>query len=254
MTLSSATPQSDFAVNLTEFGLKPQEAAVYLACLQLGQSVVSQIAAQAGVQRTFVYDIVKHLVGAGLLSEVEIKGKLHYGAVSIDKFKALQEEKINRLEALMPEIKALIKTVGDKPRVQFFEGASGIQVALEDTLRQPNNGAILAFATAEGYYSQDKSFIASYLKRRVKKGIQVHAIGPDIPINREYAAQDKEQLRETRLVDPKLYPFTNEIDIYENKVAIMSLQGELLSVIIESESVAKTLRSIFELAWKGARD
>ena len=32
----------------------------------------------------------------------------------------------------------------------------------------------------------------------------------------------------------------------------MSLQGEILAVIIESESIAKTQRTIFELAWEGA--
>lgn len=244
--------ENNYSAIFAQFGIKAQEAKIYLACLKIGQATVSDIARESGVQRTFIYDLVKNMVENGILSEVEIRGTLHYSALSIDKFKALQEEKINRLESVMPEIRALVKTIGDKPRVQFFEGAQGIQIALEDTLKQPQNGLILAFATAEGYYSQDQSFINSYLKRRVKKGIQVRAIGPDLPVNREYLEKDKEQLRETRLVDAKLYPFTNEIDIYENKVAIMSLQGELLSVIIESESVAKTLRSIFELAWKGA--
>ena len=244
--------ENNYLTILSQFGIKSQEAQIYLACLKLGQGTVSEIASESGVQRTFIYDLVRDMVKNGILSEVEIRGTLHYSALSIEKFKVLQEEKINRLESVMPEIKAWVKTIGDKPRVQFFEGTQGIQIALEDTLKQPQNGTILAFATAEGYYSQDQSFINSYLRRRIKKGITVRAIGPDIPVNREYLEKDKEQLRETRLVDPKLYPFTNEIDIYQNKVAIMSLQGELLSVIIESESVAKTLRSIFELAWKGA--
>lgn len=252
MTLSSSNKNRDYIDTLTRFGLKPQEAEVYLACLQLGQAVVSKIAETAGVQRTFVYDIVKNLVKEDLLSEVEIKGKLHYSAISIDKFKKLQEEKMRHFEKLMPEIKALEKMVGDRPKVQFFEGAEGIKLALEDTLNQPQNGEILAFATAEGYYSQGDEFIHSYLKRRVKKGIKMRAIGPGTKTNKEWVARDKEQLRETRLVDAELYPFTNEIDIYGNKVAIMSLVGELLAVIIESESVAKTQRAIFELAWKGA--
>jgi len=46
--------------------------------------------------------------------------------------------------------------------------------------------------------------------------------------------------------------FANEINIYGNKIAIMSMQGEYLAVIIESESVARTQRTIFELAWAGA--
>lgn len=241
-----------FLESLTDLGLKPQEAKVYLACLKLGQSTVGKISEEADVQRTFVYDILKDLQEGALVSSIVVRGKKHFLAVSVVQFKKIQEEKFSKFEHLIPELKALEKTVGDRPRVQFFEGGEGIKLALEDTLDQPVGGEILAYATGEGFYETIPGFLDKYLHERVKKKIFVRAIGPDNTVNREHVRHDKELYRKTLIVPGDKFPFTNEIDIYGNKIAIMSLQGELLAVIIESESVAKTQRMIFELAWEGA--
>ena len=237
---------------LTQFGLKPQEAKVYLASLKLGQATVGRLAETADVQRTFVYDIVRDLSERGLMSQIEIRGKLHFSPVSLEQFQKIQENKLKKFAEILPELKALEKTTGDRPRVRFFEGKEGIRFALEDTLNQPNGGEILAYATAEGFYQQDEEYALDYIQRRVAKKIFAKTIAPDNSENRWYTAQDKQHLRQTRLVNQKSYPFTNEIDIYGNKVTIMSLQGELLAVIIESKSIASTQRAIFELAWRGA--
>lgn len=55
----------------------------------------------------------------------------------------------------------------------------------------------------------------------------------------------------TRLVDKERFPFTNEINIFRNKMIIMSY-ADLLGVMVESEVIAKTQKSIFELSWLGA--
>ncbi|TSC95502.1 MAG: Transcriptional regulator, TrmB [Candidatus Berkelbacteria bacterium Licking1014_2] len=132
---------------LTQFGLKPQEAKVYLASLKLGQATVGRLAETADVQRTFVYDIVRDLSERGLMSQIEIRGKLHFSPVSLEQFQKIQENKLKKFAEILPELKALEKTTGDRPRVRFFEGKEGIRFALEDTLNQPNGGEILAYAT-----------------------------------------------------------------------------------------------------------
>lgn len=243
----------NYIQSLIDLGLKDHEAAVYLATLKLGQATVAQIADEADVQRTFVYDILDDLQEKGLVSGVEIHGTRHYSAISIDRFTELQKKKFQAFEALLPDFKALEKSVGDRPRVRFFEGAEGIKAALYDTLDQPAGSQILAYVTAEGFYENEPEFANQYLKDRIKKKITVKAIVPDLPENRPYTKLDREQLRTTVLVPPQKFPFTNEIDIYDNKVVILSLQGELLAVIIESESITKTQRMIFELAWLGAK-
>lgn len=55
------------------------------------------------------------------------------------------------------------------------------------------------------------------------------------------------------LVNKDEFFFENDISIYENKVAILSTnREELIGIIIESSTFAKSMRSIFNLAWLGA--
>ncbi len=244
--------KSEYLNVLTDMGLRPQEAKVYLACLKLGQSTVGRISEEAGVQRTFVYDILKDLQEKGTVSWIERRGKRHYSSVSIETFKNLQQEKFRRFVGLVPEIKALEMTVGDRPKVLFFEGAEGIKSALQDTLDLPRGSEILAFANARGFWEDEQKFASEYIRKRVHKGIDYRSIMPDISELEEYIKKDEKHKRITRLVPADKFGFTNEINIYGSKMLIMSLQGELLAVIIESESVAKTQRMIFELAWEGA--
>lgn len=243
----------DFASILEELGLKKQAARLYLACLSLGQSPVTKISEAAGVQRTFAYELLNELVEQGLVSVVEKKGVKHYSAISVDKFRAQQREKLSRFERVMPELKALEKNVGDRPKVQFLEGNEGIIAAFEDTLTAPRGSELLAYSTGVDWHEKEVRYHRGYLKRRIDKGIRARAILTDDAGMRPYIQKNAEELREAIVVPHKVVPFTNEINIYGNKVAIMNLVGEYLAVIIESESIAKMQRAIFELAWSGAK-
>ena len=46
---------------------------------------------------------------------------------------------------------------------------------------------------------------------------------------------------------------TLEIDIYGNKVALLSFGKELIGTIIESKQIAEALKQIFDLAKLGAK-
>ena len=65
-------------------------------------------------------------------------------------------------------------------------------------------------------------------------------------------------LREIRLVPSKEFDFTNEIKVYDHKVAILSFdegpraENDMFGVIMESKEVAETQRQIFEMAWRYA--
>ena len=243
-----------YVENLVDLGMKEQEARVYLACLRLGQTVVSDIAKEADVQRTFVYDILDNLQRQGIVSALEIRGKKNYSAISVEQFSKIQSERLNKFETIIPELKSIEKTVGDRPRVRFYEGVEGIKTALYDPINILDGGEeITAYGNAEGFYQDYPEFVDEYVKARLKKKIISRTIAIDTLQTRAFVSKDQDQLRTTLLVPAEKFPFTNEINIYGNKVSIMSIQGEYLAVIIESESVAKTQRSIFELAWLGAQ-
>lgn len=237
---------------LTSFGLKEQEAKIYLASLKLGEAGVTEIAREAGIQRTFTYDILEELKKRGLVSVVETSGKAKFRAISIESFQFLMEEKFDKFKAFLPELKGLEKGV-NRPNVRFFEGREGIKAVLQDTLNQPEGSEILCFSNAEGFYTKEREFEKWYVAERAKRKISMRFIAPDNPETMWYVKRDKKQRRETRVVSAKLFPFSAEVDICGNKVAIITLGKEMAAVILESEDVAKTFRMFFELAWKEAK-
>jgi hypothetical protein len=91
-----------------------------------------------------------------------------------------------------------------------------------------------------------------YTKRRVKAKIHLRGIAPDDESGRKIHADDKKRDREVRLVDPKAYSFSDEILIYDGKVAMVSLKDQAFGVLIESQALADSHRSIFEMAWQFA--
>lgn len=45
------------------------------------------------------------------------------------------------------------------------------------------------------------------------------------------------------------YHFAGDIEIYKNKVAIISYKENFMGLIIKSKEIANMLRAVFELTW-----
>ena len=62
---------------LTQFGLSKEESAIYVAALELGESLPSHLAQKASIKRPMLYKIMPELFSKGLLSQT-VKGKRRY--------------------------------------------------------------------------------------------------------------------------------------------------------------------------------
>lgn len=242
----------EYSTYLTNLGLKKNEAKVYLACVHLGATTVNKISALSGLQRTYVYDILEDLNMKGLVSYSKKAHITTFTALSLEKFKTIQEQKLARYNAILPEMKLFEKVGAQLPKVRYYEGLDGVKSAVMDTLSVGRGGEILLYVSGVGLWEKEKKFAQDYVDRRVKKNISIRAIAEDNPETHYWTDKDKEELRTSRLVKPGTYPFTNEIDIYGDKVLITSLTDETLAVAIESKSIATMQKAIFELVWKGA--
>lgn len=244
---------------LVKLGLSEKEAQVYLALLEVGTNAASVVAKKSGLTRTTAYSVLDGLVKKRFATSYERKGLKVFSAEDPRHIEYLLGEKAREAEVqkekfgkLMPEFLRFAGRFEHLPKVRYFEGFSGVKEIYEDTLKVGQDK--LAYSSVPDVGRGDfQDFIKEYLGRRVELGLKVRAILPDSVNGREFAKRDSKVLRESRLVDPEIYPFRSEINIYGDRVAIMSLQSGLMhGVIIESESIAETERSIFELAWKGA--
>ena len=117
-----------------------------------------------------------------------------------------------------------------------------------DTLKY--SGGFSAFGSEDIVKIVGQEWMNAFIKRRVNKGINVRAILPKTSYTREMLSEnDQQELRSTKLLDQKKYPFSIEIDIYgHSKISLISAK-ETLAVIIESSEIYNTLKLIFEALW-----
>src|SRR3989338_3839900 len=103
-----------------------------------------------------------------------------------------------------------------------------------------------------------KEFIQQYAADKIKKGIKTRMLSPIHPkaltyLNDFYPKGFNHNLVEIFFVNPDEFMFEYEINIYEDRVAVMSLNPkEPIGVMIEGAVYARTQKAIFNLAWLGA--
>lgn len=238
----------DIKQNLEYLDITGKKADVYMACLELGSGTVIEISKKAGIKRTNCYDILFSLIEEGLVSETAKGNKRLFVGEDPEKIIKKFEQKRQALNELMPQLKSIYNTKGIKPKIKFFEGKEGIKSVYADTLSY--QGEILAFATEDVVKIMDQQWVQEYLRKRISKKIHLRAILPKTDILVEgFTSKDQEQYRMSKLIDPKKYPFSVEINIYGfQKVALMSAREET-GVIIEGAEIYKTMKLIFELLW-----
>lgn len=243
--------------NLLELsGFSAKETAVYLSLLELGRGTVTEVSRKASVGRTHCYVILGDLVSNNLISVSGHEPKQEFVSESPTKLKEYLEEKFlkqkevfEKVNGVIPDLISMHKT-GDRPRVRFYEGLSGVKNVYEDTLSAKEK-VVRGFVSYEELQKTLPGYFPEYFARRAKSGILGRAIVTDTPEGRERVNVNQEESRETVFV-PEKYYFIPEIDIYDNKVMIASWR-EKLGIIIESSEIADAMKKIFELAWSEAK-
>src|SRR3989344_464487 len=232
-------------------GLETHEANLYLIGLKLGAAPASAYAEAAKFNRITTYNHLENLVKRGVFSATKKPRGKWYEPISPEKLGIEARKNVESLERVMPDLRALMGTHHRTPRVRYYEGADGIRQVYEDTLTAESE--LLNYANSQIVRSFWKEYDKEYVKQRVKKGIYLKGIAPDDEAGRKVQGESKKNLREIRLVSADEFPINNEINIYDNKVAIVSFseeESQLFGVIIESVEVAETQKQIFKMAWR----
>ena len=237
-------------------GLDEQAAKLYITGLEFGAAPASEYAKKTGFNRITTYNILEELVQAGHFT-MEKRMRAKWYAPVAPEFLALEARKnVEALQRSLPELRSLQGAKYRSPHVRFFEGWDGVKHVYEDTLTAKSE--LLNFANSAVVRKFWPNYDEEYVAERVKRGISLRGIAPDDAAGRKVHGEDRSRFREIRLVPASDFDFTNEINIYDSKVAICSfdsgLKGDrdMFGVIIESKEVAETQRQIFEMAWRYA--
>jgi len=234
---------------LQKAGLSEAETKVYLAALELGETTIVRLAKKSGVKRTTTYLVVDTLKEKGLISSLKKKNKVFFYAEDPRVLERIMDERKNALSKIMPELLSFTNLIDKKPQVRYFEGAEGIKEVFKNILHYPNQEMCAWFSESFATDFEEEFFHNYYRPQKRIKRINTRAILPDTPLIRKMIANDQRDLRQSKLLPVDQYNIDIEIDIYgNNKVGIISYE-EKFAMIIESQKIHKSLKSIFEVMW-----
>ena len=232
---------------LKQIGMSEKEAKIYLACLEIGTGTVIQVSRKADITRGSAYDVLEEMLEKGYVSKVHKDRHMVFSAVDPEILMKRTKDNLRDFEMALPELKGLFNKQSSKPKVRYFEGLSGIKRVYEDTLTATTE--ILNYSNTHEILSHWPTYNDDYVKIRMQKNIFLRGIAQDDEHGKTLLKDDQKYHREFHLLSPKDFKFTNEINIYDNKVAIVSFAPELIGIIIESQAIADTQRDIFKMAW-----
>lgn len=243
---------------LKNIGLTDNEAKVYLAMLELGPASVQEIAAKAGINRPTAYFQIESLKKHALVSIHNKGNKQVFMAESpeqlehiIETEKKTIEQKQDELKKILPDLVSMFSASDTKPVVRYFEGKEGL-VRMQDILLKSGVKQVLGMSSLDDLGKVFPQHGDSYVPQRVKKKIHSRFIytssqGPILK------AGDKKVLRESRFIPKEKMPFTSDLTIFGNSVAIAALKNKPTGIIIEHPEVAESFRSLFEFTWSLAK-
>ncbi len=243
-----------------QLGLSEKQAKIYRVLLGRRTARAALISSKSGINRSNTYVLLTDLVNRGLVRELS-KGQVKsFQAVEPSKILELARKRQKELEAagnlaeeMLPELTKVWKTSVGRPVVRYYEGRDGLEAVFEDVYAKkegPVYGCV-DLERMEGVFPE--TLASKLLPKRIKYGLMAYSIIGDSAKARELHKQDERQLRKSVLIDAQAFPLPAEIDVYEDKVAMLSFEkGEFVGVIIQNQAFATSLNSLFRLVFSKA--
>jgi sugar-specific transcriptional regulator TrmB len=176
---------------------------------------------------------------------------MFFEAVDPRRLPDMLKEKERKIKEVLPGLLALRATATEKPSLHLFEGLKGIYSLINQIYEEKD---LLQYGSARIGKAMLPSIPESFARRRVEQGITLRAIF-ERSAEALFRVEDPEIAKVTKLRFIDSFASMPTITmIAGDKVATLSLGGDLLGVLIEDKEIAQTQRMIFELLWKQAKD
>ena len=246
---------------LYKLGLNDKEIEIYLFLNENGVQTVKQIFDKTGINRTTTYRYLESLREKGLITWLIEDQGTKAKATEPENLQLLldsQKKKVAEIESKLPQFISNLQLT--KPveklatQVRYYKGKKGIEQMVWNRLRAKEN--LRSFTPFGIRRFIDKNFEDEFEKEYAAKGLKDKIITNDSNlsyIKNKLVPAYKKTLK-VKTIPNKKFHITNDIAIYNNVVAIISLEKDnLVGIEIENEEITKTQKSIFDIVWEIAK-
>lgn len=232
---------------LLDLGLNKNEAIIYLALLERGESQAGEISKKTQINRTTVYDTVERLIEKGLVSYSISANKKIFKPVSPEIIIEQLKEKKEIAEEVLPSLKNLYRESKNKEDSTTYKGKKGIKSIFEEVLEYKE---YLAFGSSGKILEVMKHDFVLFQKRKKELKIKSKVIeSENARKNREFIKVSHAYFKYL----PEEFSMPTTFIIYGINVAIITWGEIPIASVITSEQVSDSFKRYFELLWKIAK-
>ncbi len=243
---------------LQYLGLSKEQIIIYKILLEYGALPASVVARHAKISRVITYRILDQLVHLQLVEKTDShKGIARFSPNNPEMLAQLVEQKKRDITTIerayhdaVQELKPLYNLITYKPGVKYYEGIAGIEKVLDDTLTTEEE--ILTYVDLEIVQKYFKEVNDAHVKKREKFTISKKVLALDNEFSRKRFVEIKKndphyfEVTETKVITSPINKIYAALQLYDNKVGIITVSDEnLIGIIIEDERIANLFKSMF---------
>jgi len=245
---------------LEKVGFSENEAAVYVALLELGGAFPSAVAEYAGMKRTTAYNTLIKLSVQGIVNEIEKRNKQFYQPEKpqkvvryIEAKKRRAEEGLENVQAVLPEMDGLYGANGSRPQVTYYEG---IEEVKEVFLQMYEAKIIYGLADTKNLFDiMSAEFFTEWRnelrKRKIKLRDIITANSSEYPT--KTVALELQELFSRRVLPDEYKNIGTDVLVWGDKLALISLGNPITATVINNPGIATTFRIMHEIIWKATK-
>jgi len=238
---------------LEELGFSEAESKVYLTLIETGSTLAGLIIKKTGLHRGTTYQILQRLKEKGLVSSI-IKGKKQYfQAVDPERLMDTLKEKEERLQEILPQLKAKLGASKEKQEVSVYSGIKGIRSLIDKTLEELKpKGEYYDFGVSGLFKEVMGPYWDLWQKHKRKYKIKSYVI-----FNEELKKKNPKLLEDyfgEKRFHPKEYSSITDTIIYKDSVILFIWTAKPpIAVLIKNKDNAESYKNQFKLMWKYAK-
>ncbi len=255
--LKSTTEEEKILTSILNLcGLSDKESRIYWILVNRGVLSGAELVEISSFKKGNTYALLHQLEKKGLIITISKGKKTFFHPEPPQKVFDLLQKKVAQtqqaqifFEQTLPSLSSRYKLAIHRPVISYFEGEDGIKKIFEDVYSKKNEPVYGCVDLEES----DKTFplyiSEQLIPKRIRNKVLAKSFLGKSPKAIELQKEDIKQLRESVLLDKEKYPLPAEIDVYEDKIALLSFKkGEFTGILIENKEIAESLKSIFKLA------
>ena len=232
---------------LESYGLKERHAKIYLACLSLGSATIQSISRRSTFARSTCEAVLISLQQKGFVTSFKKKNARYFSAVDPRILIRTLKRKHEILEEALPQFLGTYNKGNVLPTSRFYAGKEGMHTVFEEILDEAED--LICYGSVEELYEVLGTAFPDFRQRRIKNKIPARVILKDTELARNRQQMGSKELREVRLVQNDL-PSASTIFLWKNKMAMFSLQDDIMALVIESQDFHNIHRAMFDSLWE----